>query len=83
MLLGGPIGSKLEGLLEFVSESTTEVDDVHIILEYPEGAEWAGQRASLGFGHPRVGSESGAGPDGDAAGPGSLEGAAVADPLSI
>ena len=45
MLLGGPIGSKLEGLLEFVSESTTEVDDVHIICEYPEGAEWAGQRA--------------------------------------
>ena len=45
VLLGGPIGSKLKGLLTFVDAATTDTDDVHIILEYPEGAEWAGQKA--------------------------------------
>ena len=45
VLLGGQIGAKLKGLLTFVQASTAETDDVHIICEYPEGAEWAGQKA--------------------------------------
>ena len=43
--LGGQIGAKLKGLLTFVQASTAETDEVHIICEYPEGAEWAGQKA--------------------------------------